>query len=319
MGYSLRPDFADPSYGYYGEVQTDSAATRIQKYSIFEDGIFRGPSQGESQSMSFSLSSVLEMKYRKKESFDPEFDEKEDKFVRTNLLDNLSMSTSYNFAADSFQLAPISIRARTSLFKNKLNITANTRLDPYVYGSDPVSVPYDLPNARRRNVFMFNETGELGRITSGQISLSTSFSSKNRKNQKTKDEDFDEDEFRHIQSTLYQYVDFDIPWDFRLNYNLSYSKPNLNKARITSTANVSGNFTFATNWKFQVQTGFNIIEKKANQTRISIFRNLHCWDMSFSWVPFGPRRSYNLSIAVKSATLSQLRLTKNNFWQDRFQ
>ncbi|MEL6254846.1 MAG: putative LPS assembly protein LptD [Bacteroidota bacterium] len=318
IGYNYRPDFSEDRFGYYRTVQADSAATRFETYSIFEDGIYRGPGKGESQSMSFSLSSVIEMKYRKKESFEDDFDEKEDKYIRTNLIDNIGLSGSYNFAADSFQLSTINARVRTSLFEKKLNITTSARLDPYYYGFDDTDTPFELPNARRINDFLINRTGQLARLTAAQVSLSTSLSSKKRNGTKSKSKDFDEQEFQQIANTLYQYVDFDIPWSLRLNYNLSYSRPGIDPGRLTSTANISGSFSFTPNWQFQFQTGYDLVNRKANQTRLSVFRNLHCWDMSFSWVPFGPLRSYNLTIAVRSATLRDLKLTRNNFWQDRF-
>lgn len=319
IGYNYRPDFSEDRFGYYREVQTDSAATTFQTYSIFEDGIYRGPGKGESQSMSFSLSSVIEMKYRTKESFEDDFDEKEDKYKRTNLIDNIGLSGSYNFAADSFQLSTINARVRTSLFDKKLNITTSARLDPYFFGFDETQTPFELPNPRRMNEFLINKTGQLARLTSAQVSLSTSLTSKRRTGNKSKSEDFDEEEFREIQNTLYQYVDFDIPWSLRFNYNLSYSRPGLDPARLTSTANISGTFAFTPNWQFQFQTGYDLVNRKANQTRMSVNRNLHCWDMAFSWVPFGPLRSYSITINVRSATLRDLKLSRNNFWQDRFQ
>ena len=319
VSYSLKPDFSEERWGYYDEVQIDTTG-RTQVYSIFEDGIYGGPSKGESQSLSFSLASVLEMKYRKKESFDEDFDEKEDKFIRTNLLDNISMNTSYNFAADSFQLSPISMRARTSLFNNKVNINSTVSLDPYVFGSEEVPIPYELDAPRRLNKFMIQETGQIGRITRAQVSLSTSFQPKRKGNNKNRSEDFDEEEFREVQNTLYQYVDFDIPWSLRFRYNLSYTnnRPGVVDAKVTQTVNFDGDINFTPKWKIGYSSGFDIQRFEFTNTRISVFRDLHCWDMSFSWVPFGPQKSYSVNISVRSATLKDLRLSKNKFWQDRF-
>lgn len=313
VSYNLKPDFADEKWGFFGEVPLDSAGTRTQVYSFYEDGIYGGPSRGESQAISFSLSSVIEMKYRSKESFEEDFDEKKDKFVRANLLDNLSASTSYNFAADSFQLSPVSFRARTSLFNNKVSVNGSMTMDPYLYGIEGNSTV-----ARRINKFMIQENGQLGRITRAQVSLSTSFSSKRRGNNKQRSEDFDEEEFQYIQNNLYQYVDFDIPWSLRFRYNLSYSKPDLKDPRITQTVNFDGDVNFTPKWKIGYNSGFDLQKFEFTNTRISIFRDLHCWEMSFSWVPFGPQKSYSLTINVRSATLKDLRLSKNNYWQDRF-
>ncbi|MDX2245984.1 MAG: putative LPS assembly protein LptD [Bacteroidia bacterium] len=318
VSYNLKPDFSEAKWGFFDEVQSDTTGTKTQVYSLFEDGIYGGPSRGESQSFSFNLSSVLEMKYRKKESFEEDFDEKEDKFARINVLDNIGIGTSYNFAADSFQLAPFSFRARTSLFNNKVDLNGSMTMDPYVFAPDNVPVPIKPPTARRQDRLMIQETGELGRITRAQISLSTSFSSKKQGAQKNRSEEFDEVEFREISNNLYQYVDFDIPWTLRFRYNLSYTKPDLNAARITQTMNFDGDVNFTPKWKIGYSSGFDIENLEFTNTRVTIFRDLHCWEMSFSWIPFGAQKSYSLTINVRSSTLKDLRLSKNNYWQDRF-
>ena len=46
------------------------------------------------------------------------------------------------------------------------------------------------------------------------------------------------------------------------------------------------------------------------QTSINATRDLHCWRINFSWVPFGRFQSYNLSINAVSALLQDLKLEK---------
>lgn len=304
VSYNLRPDFSDPSYGYYQEVQTDSLGT-TRLFNRFDQGIFGSPSRGESQAIGFGLTSVLEMKYRSKESFEPDFDEAADKFERITLLDNLSLNGSYNLAADSFQLSSFRLSARTSLFERKLNINASATLDPYALDSE----------GRKIDEFLWTQERKLGRLTNAQISLSTSLNGKSTRNKK-KSEEFDDQEFVQIRQNLDQYVDFDIPWDVRLNYNLSYTKFS-QQANVTQTLRMSGSMNFTPKWKIQFNSGYDIKRQQATQTSFSVFRDLHCWDMSFSWVPFGPLQSYVLTINVRSPTLRDLRLQKRNQWQDR--
>lgn len=315
VSYNLKPDFSEDQYGFYDRVRRNAAGDTLV-YSIFEDGIYRGPTAGESQAIGFSLSSVLEAKYRSKESFEEDFKGK-DEFVRTNIIDNLGISTSYNFAADSFQLSPFSMRARTSLFNRKVNINASGQLDPYVFASNEVPVPFDPGTARRQNKLMWIEEGKIGRLTRAQISVSTSFKSK-PKGKRQKGEDFDEEEFEHVADFYHEYVDFNIPWSIQMRYNFSYSKPGIDDPRITQTANLSGDFTFADSWKVSATSGFDLQKRLFTQTSLNIHRQLHCWQMSFRWIPFGPQKSYSLIISARSSTLSMLKLSKNDFWQDRF-
>ncbi len=319
LGYGISPDFSDPQWNFYQEVQRDTLSSATTKYSIFEGGVYGGPGQGGSQSVSFSLQSVLEMKYRSKESMEPDFDQNKDKFIRTNILDNLGLNTSYNFAADSFQLAPFNLSARTSLFKNLININSSASVDPYTFGYDAFTFPEASPVARRQNTFMLTEEGKIGRLTRAQISVSTRFSSKKQTQAKTRSADFDETEYRQVQRNLYQYVDFDIPWSLSLNYNFNYNKPDLRAANLIQTANISGDLSFTQKWKVQLSTGYDFVNRQVNNTNVSIYRDLHCWEMSFGWTPFGPLQGYTLTINARSATLKDLRLSRNNRWQDRFQ
>lgn len=315
VSYNLKPDFSEDQYGFYRRVRRNEAGDTLV-YSIFEDGIYRGPTAGESQSIGFSLSSVLETKYRSKESFEEDFNGK-DQYVRTNIIDNLGLSTSYNFAADSFQLSPFSLRARTSLFNRKVNINASGQVDPYVFGYDDVPVPFDPGSPRRQNKLMWLEEGKIGRLTRAQISVSTSFRS-NPKGKRQTGEGFDQEEFEHVADFYHEYVDFNIPWNFQLRYNFSYSKTGFDNERITQTANLSGDFTFASSWKVSATSGFDLQKRIFTQTSLNIHRQLHCWQMAFRWIPFGPQKSYSLVISARSSTLSMLKLSKNDFWQDRF-
>ena len=307
ISYSYRPDFSDARFGYYDVVQVDSTG-RTERYNRFQNGIFGSPSAFESQSIGFSLSSVLEMKYKKKEALDPDFDEDKDPYERITLLDNLGISTSYNFVADSFQLAPFRLSARTRLLNGKINLNTSASIDPYALNAE---------GTRRMNEFVWRESGKLslGRITNAQVSLSTSFRSQSNK-KKAKSDDFDEDEFRQIQYDIEEYVDFDVPWDLRLSYNLSYSKP-LNTSRVTQTLRTSGNVNFTSKWKIGFSSGYDFQRQEVTNTSFTVYRDLHCWSMNFSWTPFGPLQAYVLNIQVNSATLRDLKLTKRNQWQDR--
>lgn len=310
VSYNLRPDFSDPSWGYYQEVQVDSLGN-TRRFNRFQTGIYGSPSQGESQSIGFSLTNVFEMKYRKKESFKPDFDEKEDPFERGRLLDNLSLSTSYNFAADSFRLSPFRLSARTQLFNNKLNINASATMDPYAFVLDGEG------GGRRVSTLAFRDDGSLGRITNAQVSMSTSFRSQQTRN-KQKSEDFDEAEYQRIRNSMYNYVDFDVPWSLNLSYNLSYRKSSpVVDPTVTQTFRLSGDFNFTPKWKIGFTSGYDFRRNDISQTNVSVYRDLHCWEMSFSWVPFGQLRSYVLTINVKSPTLRDLRLNKRDQWQDR--
>lgn len=327
VGYSYQPDFSGERFGFYRKVQTDSTGDNFQTYSIFQSGIYGSPGSGESQSINFNLSSILSMKY-KRLNFKQEDEETDDQkkgdgkkkkeIVRTDILKNVSLSTSYNLAADSFQLSNFRLSARTAFLNNKINFISNFTFDPYVFGSESVELPLAANNARRLNKFLIVEEGRLARLTSAGFSLNTSLRSKQKGSRGKKTEGFDKQEYAEVKRNYEQYYDFSIPWNVRLGYNFNYTKNSLAPARITSTLRVSGDVNFTDNWKLVVSTGYDLAQMEATTTSITITRPLHCWQFSFNWVPFGARKSYSVVISARSPTLSALRLTKNEFWQDRF-
>lgn len=311
VGYSLNPDFSEERFGYYRKVQTNREGDSTL-YNRFQGGVYGSPNPGESQSITFGLSNVLEMRYRKKESFDPDWDEKKDKFERIRVLDRMSINSSYNLAADSFQLAPFSMAAQTTLFNRKLNITGNATLDPYAikFRSDTDTVGY------RSAAYEWTENGRLGRISNARISMNTRFSSKPTRG-KVASKGFDQQEYEMVRNLIYDYVDFDIPWTISLGYNLQYSRTTNAAARVTQTLRVSGDFSLTPKWKITYNTGYDFTNKGITLTRFSVRRDLHCWDMSFDVTPFGSQQSYVLTIAVRSSTLKDLRVQKQSRWQDR--
>ena len=64
------------------------------------------------------------------------------------------------------------------------------------------------------------------------------------------------------------------------------------------------------------QGGYDIKANKLTTSSISISRDLHCWQMSFSWIPFGFHRSWSFNIGVKAASLSDLKYDKSQSMYD---
>jgi len=69
-------------------------------------------------------------------------------------------------------------------------------------------------------------------------------------------------------------------------------------------------------WKIGFQSGYDFINKDLTYTSVNIYRDLHCWEMKFNWVPFGFRKMYTIDINVKSAILQDLKLSRRRDWYD---
>lgn len=316
VSFSYTPDFSKPQYNFYQEVQVreDGTTQLLPRY----DGIFGRPSSGEVGQISLSLDNNLEMKVRSLE--DP-------KGKKVKIFDNFGIRTAYNIAADSFNLSDISMQARTQLF-GKLQISLNGGIDPYTYELQSVDTSSGRVTQRRINKFAWQTGNGIGNINSAGIALSTNFSPKGAKggrggrgNEQTNEQKpppgTSQADMDFINENRNLYVDFSIPWSLNVSYNLRYSKRGFDEARITQSMNFNGDVSLTPKWKVGVRSGYDFERKEFSFTSVDITRDLHCWQMTVNWVPFGPRQSYTMEIGVKAAILQDLKLARRNNWYDR--
>ena len=95
VSFNGSPDFGSNFFGYYGSYDYTDAQGRQQtrRYNYFPNALFGVPSVGKNGSVTFSLSNNLEMKVKSDADSTGE--------KKISLIENLSISESYNFAADS--------------------------------------------------------------------------------------------------------------------------------------------------------------------------------------------------------------------------
>ncbi len=263
------------------------------EYDIHEGLSYRPNTTGgkQSGSISFSLDNNVEMKVRNDK--DTTGDEE---FKKVKLLESFRLSTSYNPFADSMNFSNISISARTKILNNKVDLNFSGTIDPYAIDTNNV----------RYNKYH----GKLGRLTNATISTNFSFSADNGQNKEKKND---------LVGGFYDdYVDFDVPWNISISYNLTYSKPSPYKSpTISQIINFSGDLSLTPKWKLTFQSGYDIKNKEVTSTSFSVTRDLHCWEMTFNCMPFGQHQSYNFEIHVRSSLLRDLKLTKRDSWYDR--
>ena len=274
---------------------TDSSGKNYD-YSIFQDGIYGTSHTTEAGFVNMSLLQNFEMKVRNnKDTANP--------ITKITLLENLGLSTNYNMLADSFNWNNISLTARTYILK-KINVNFNGSIDPYALDTSGV----------RLNKSHYGETGYLGRLTSANLAVGFSFRSKTQAKKTTKTSKFGtEEDLAYINANLDDYIDFEVPWTLNIGYNVNYSKPTFNSSeRIIQTVNFSGDMSLTKKWKVGFTSGYDFQRHDFSYTTLNFYRDLHCWEMSLQWVPFGIRQSYTFTIKVKSSILQDLKLTRRN-------
>ena len=305
--FGYRPDYSEAHYRYYYNL-TDSKGEEKQ-YSIFENAVYGYPPSGKYGAVNLSLNNNLEMKVRPSQKDTSSIDKK------VILIDNFTIASSYNIALEHFKWSNISLTGHTRLFK-VADITLTSVIDPYAIMYDSL-----LKHEKRIDRFQYNLNGKIGRLTSSAISLSTSLRSLvDKKDDKTKIaktslHNKNPDELNYILLHPDYYVDFNVPWNLIFNYNIVYSKEFL-RDTIIQSFNFSGDLNITKKWKIGFRSGFDFVKKDFTFTSFDVYRDLHCWEMRLNWIPFGFRKSYMLTIAVKASTLQDLKLSRTRDWYD---
>jgi lipopolysaccharide export system protein LptA len=340
VSFSYSPDFSSAGKGVYEYVQINPEGDSV-KVSKYQNFIYGSPTGSESRSLGFSLQNNLEMKVRDKE------DTTGTGFKKVKVFDNLSFSSGYNFAADSFQLSNISFNTRTSFFKKALSVAINGSINPYQYEllSESVNASGNrVVSQTPINRFYLQDGKGIGKIERLTTSINFSLRPKGSRNkqddsnlnlgnqnmidpsQTNFDNGFGNDltnmeeaELEYIYQNPDEYVDFNIPWSIRFSYSVTRNQRGFEDARITQSFSFSGDLSLTPNTKITFNSGFDFDRQTFTNTRIGINRDLHCWALSFNWVPFGSYQSFSVVIRPKSSILQDLKLQKRRSFTDFFQ
>ena len=318
ISFSYRPDFGTERYGYYQPVQIDSIGT-IKYFDINQGGIYGpSPGRGASGSINFALGNSVEMKVldapkgTKKNSGqiqsgdeDTETNSKatEEKYNKVKVIDDISFNTSYDLIRETFKLSNINISARTTI--KGVSVNARGTLDPYVW-EDGVRV----------NKYAFKENrglAKLGNLSNAGLSFGMQFRSKQGRKEADSNKELFEGEDKILPGNYDDYIDFNIPWDFGFDYSFNYSRPNpTKKSTITQTLGLRGSMSLTDKLRISTSTSFDIMARDFAVTTFNITRDLHCWQMSFNFVPFGFRKSYSFVLNAKSSILKDLKIDKRS-------
>ncbi len=328
VGFSYRPDFADPFWGSFKQYEHPGYEDPVN-YSIFEGGIYGAPPEGRSGAINFSLANNLEIKVRSRRD-----DEVKDRKI--TLIDNLAISASYDLARDSLNFSDIVVSGRTRLFDN-FDISYSSRWTPYIVDE----------NNNRINRFVWEEKGKFLQLTttSWNLSFNYTLSGGERRGQngqsgggpmrgespdsrgnglqgdeRSGDPD-DPVQPRAMEPIHDRHIDYSVPWNLRFSYNFNY------RSRIdqityeadrnyTQTLSMSGDVRLSPKWRIGVTSGYDFEYQEITYTSVNIYRDLHCWEMTINWIPFGFRKSYNLTIRVKSPVLSDLKYEQRREYFD---
>ncbi len=343
IGFGYTPDFGEPNWGYYSsyikttrnssnpDILTDTEV----RYSKFDGALYGTPGRGKSGSINFSLGNNLEMKIRNDKDTTGT-----SPFKKISLIDNLNLGGSYNLAADSMRWSNFSGNIRIKLPIN-YSLSLSTTFDPYMFALNESGNPVRINKLRWNHgklpkfqgtstsfsyTFNNNTFSKLFGIESSQTNESSGdigemneglpdFENQND----TFNDEYSSSKTSPIIQTEDGYAEVNIPWSLSINYSVRYGNTNIfdkdkmeYKMDFTHNLSISGNLSLTPKWQINGNSSYDFKAKKFTYTSISVNRNLHCWSMSASIVPFGTYKSYNFHIGVNSSMLSDLKYDKRS-------
>lgn len=309
VGFTYSPDFTHPRFGMQQYYQRDSLGT-IASYNPNKGNPTMSAVPARA-SLNFSLSNQLEMKVRSKRDSTG--------LKKIPIIEQLSASGSYDFLKDSMQLSTISLTLRSGqIFKN-FAIQLNAVWDPYqvVVDSRGTVIPI-----RKFNV----GGGNFGRIASTGWSFGYTFNSSNSSQPAMNDitsgafvgaytnpfdPDLNLDPATRRQYMVSSYYDFSIPWNFGFNYSVNYTNNGVRK-NIIQTFGFNGSVTLTPKWGVTFNGGIDLNKWQFTPMSVNVVRDLHCWSMTFQWIPIGQMKSYQFHIGIKSGMLADIKYDKQS-------
>ena len=327
VSLSLSPDKATAFNGWRTLEYTDaSGVPRTYDYNIYAGQLNSVPGKGKSATMSLSIGNNLEAKVR-------DLRDTTGKGVKKiKLIDQLGINTGFNFLADSMKMNNVGVSMSTSVF-GKLGLSGNANFDPYALDE----------RGRRYNEFNFMKEGigKALRLTGASFSLSYSLSGKGTyKGNDGSSADGSggtsqnsADYYRriyyhpvtgeYIPGGWVYYTNPNVPWSVNLNYSFSYT-PSwqysngqlIKNKRYQQTLGASGNIRLSPKMSMNASSGFDFVAMKMTSTQLSFSYDLHCFNISVSYIPSGKWQNWSFRIAANASALADLLRYKKStsFW-----
>lgn len=307
VSLTYTPDFANAPFRYGYQTVTSSMQTSPQYVSPYETSVVGAPGRGQfgkfSSVLGFGLNNNLQIKVRTKDSIGSK---------NISLIDNFNINTGYDLAKDSFNWSNISMTFATNIL-GKVNVSAGATFDPY-------KINYETGNRVNR---MYIGNGGIARFTNAYVNMSTQLNGK-RDNSTDNNPARNTEEYQRLMAYGHynDYADFSIPWNLSLNYSLQLTNSYQSITKSDSLyatqhyLGVSGDVNLTDRWKLIISTGYDFITKKVQMSQINIMRDLHCWRMELSTIPFGPRKNYTFTLNVKAQVLQDLKLQRRRDFRD---
>jgi hypothetical protein len=288
VSYSYSPNL-NPTYSYI-----DTSGKTIN-YSPFTNSLYTSTyTLNRSGRINFGISNTFELKrLSTKDSTG---------YKKLKLVEQFLINGSYDIFKDSMNLSDISLSFRSNPVK-ALSFVSSATFSPYSWNSLGNSI----------DKLSIQENGRLGRYKQAQFATTYTFASKEsiKKIESSKPQNANSNwnsDYQYFALHPEQIVDFSIPWKANIthNYTLTLEENSIQSFKKLNTLMINGDISFTKRWKLVGTTNIDIKSIKIINTRIELTRDMHCWGLSFMWVPTGLNRYFQFRIFATSSMLSGL-------------
>jgi lipopolysaccharide assembly outer membrane protein LptD (OstA) len=269
-----------PDIGLHEKIQVDTNGTE-RFYSPFQNSLYREGSQGASGIIRFTLNNTLEMKRRNpKDSLN-----NEEKAIK--LVDAFGINGNYDLLKDSMNLSDIRLSFRTANFFKIFSFQSDATFTPY---------SWDTQSGVKSSTYAWNDGNGLGRFSRASSTINANITSeKGREEQKKADKATENDANKNAQATNSKFVNYSIPWQVNILYNIDYTRASINNidavltdsSRLVQTAQVNGDLSLNEMWKLRYSYAFDVQNLQTTQVTAELWRDLHCWEASLRYVQNG--------------------------------
>ena len=297
IGVNFTPDLSRPEYGY---VQTfrDSSG-RTVRYDRFAGNAFNSPTPTrESRNISISVNNLFQGKIIK------------DGEERKIDLFSWNVGTNYNFLKDSLRWNDLSSSVQAKASKN---------ID-FTLGATHSLYKRTRRGSGRRDEFVWSEGFALPRLVRIHMNASIHLApqGKKEKEETAEEKETPAEEDITRDPMMEGLKNLEIPWDLNFRINYTMARSNIQNIQKRLTADLNGRIQLTRNWRVDYTANFDLIKKEIDHQNFRVYRDLHCWEMSFTWAPNPAYSVFSFEIRIKEPVLKDIKLTKSSGGQRPF-
>lgn len=270
-------------------------------YSPFERSLYTGSAASTSGQITYGINNTFELK------------RKSDKdtvtgYKKNFIVDQLSITGNYDLAKDSMNLSDVQVSMRINPVK-WFNFVASSNFSPYAW---------DPSTGKTLSSYALSSMKTLGRFMNSNFTSTITLTSeegrkKMQKNKAAVQENWNAD-FNYFALHPEQIIDFTIPWKlnfshvYGIRYNTNITATDPTKLDQVQTLVIGGDASFTKRWNISANVNLDLERITITNSRITLSRNMHCWNLSFFWTPIGGNKSFLLSIRNTSSIFKDAKI-----------